>query len=138
MRVTVYPSGQTISSMPCLVPHSPGGKKAEDRRRRATYQPVAGSCLFVMCRCSVACRLSLLGCALLTHVCIYHPVGVFVCVCGVHVCVLHVIGSLCMSYVRMQVEMLLLKELHHDNIVSLLGAGFLPDGRRFVALVSGE
>lgn len=34
-----------------------------------------------------------------------------------------------------QVEMLLLKELHHDNIVSLLGAGFLPDGRRFVALV---
>jgi len=31
--------------------------------------------------------------------------------------------------------MLLLKELHHDNIVSLLGAGFLPDGRRFVALV---
>lgn len=32
--------------------------------------------------------------------------------------------------------MLLLKELHHDNIVSLLGAGFLPDGRRFVALVS--
>ena len=35
-----------------------------------------------------------------------------------------------------QVEMLLLKELHHDNIVSLQGAGFLPDGRRFVALVS--
>lgn len=32
--------------------------------------------------------------------------------------------------------MLLLKELHHDNIVSLLGAGYLPDGRRFVALVS--
>eukprot|EP00752_Nemacystus_decipiens_P009850 g8787.t2 len=34
----------------------------------------------------------------------------------------------------LEVEMLLLKELHHDNIVSLLGAGFLPDGRRFVAL----
>ncbi|CAN0487941.1 unnamed protein product [Laminaria digitata] len=34
----------------------------------------------------------------------------------------------------MQVEMLLLKELHHEHIVSLLGAGFLPDGRRFVAL----
>ncbi|CAM9645613.1 unnamed protein product [Pylaiella littoralis] len=34
----------------------------------------------------------------------------------------------------LEVEMLLLKELHHDNIVSLLGAGYLPDGRRFVAL----
>ncbi|CAN0342643.1 unnamed protein product [Ascophyllum nodosum] len=34
----------------------------------------------------------------------------------------------------LEVEMLLLKELHHDNIVSLQGAGFLPDGRRFVAL----
>lgn len=32
--------------------------------------------------------------------------------------------------------MLLLKELNHDNVVSLLGAGFLPDRRRFVALVS--
>lgn len=31
--------------------------------------------------------------------------------------------------------MLLLKELHHDNIVNLKGAGFLPDGRRFIALV---
>ncbi|CAM9783569.1 unnamed protein product, partial [Phaeothamnion confervicola] len=33
-----------------------------------------------------------------------------------------------------EVEMLLLNQLHHQNIVGLKGAGMLPDGRRFIVL----
>ena len=36
----------------------------------------------------------------------------------------------------LEVELLMLREFHHENIVLLEGAGMLPNGLRFVLLVS--